>query len=135
MFTSQCTRVRAYVRAHVSARVLVPCACDAPAATRAPGVDTTLLRGTRGRESPRAALRRVFLFSQSSPLVCLVPTSHRPKQLPGGFGQELARVTSGLCKVLLQFLFLPTRMKRIVHHYSSLADTNHMPRQILGEVR
>lgn len=82
-------------------------------------------------KSTRVALYCVFLFSQNSQLVCLMPASHRPKQLTRGFGHELARVTSSLCKVLLQFLFLTMLIKRIVHHYTSLADTNHMPRQIL----
>lgn len=82
-------------------------------------------------QSTRVALDHVFIFSQNSQLICLMPTSHRPKELTGGFGHELARVTSSLCKVLLQFLFLATLIKRIVHHYTSLADTNHMPRQIL----
>jgi len=82
-------------------------------------------------KSSGVALYCVFLFSQNSRLVCLMPMSPRPKQLTGGFGHELARVTSSLCKVLLRFLFLTTLIKRIVHHYTSLADTNHMPRQIL----
>lgn len=82
-------------------------------------------------QSTRVALDHVFIFSQNSQLICLMPISHRPKELTGGFGHELARVTSSLCKVLLQFLFLATLIKRIVHHYTSLADTNHMPRQIL----